>query len=191
MKFGLRPELRVGLALLPLCACTPAYPKLPPLPDNAPPFTTADAAFLQQANEHDLTQIALAKLTVDHARSNDVKTLGQDALKDYEAHRKTLSTLAGKHDLALTTTVLAADQEKTDRLSKLHGPAFDRAYMKAIRDDAQANQASIGTVFTTTKDSDVKAAATDLQKLDQRYISSAFSWLPQLATRKHRSGTHR
>jgi len=177
-----------GFALLSLCACTPAYPKLPPLPEKAPPFTTADAAFLQQANEHDLTQIALAKLTVDHARSGDVKTLGQDAAKDYDAHRKTLAALASKHDLALTDTVLTSDQAIVDRLSKLHGPAFDRAYVKAMRDDAQANQGAIGSVFTSTKDSDVKSAATGQQKLDQRYISSAYSWMPQLSTRKHRKG---
>lgn len=178
-----------GLAFLPLCACTPAYPKLPPLPEKAPPFTTADAAFLQQANEHDLKQIALSKLTIDHARSADVKSLGQDAAKDYDAHRKTLATLASKHDLSLTDTMLASDQEAVDHLSSLHGPAFDRAYMKTLRDDAQANESAITGAVTSSKDGDVKTAATGLQKLDQRYISSAYSWLPQLSTRKHRTAS--
>ncbi|GBQ87517.1 hypothetical protein AA0535_1301 [Asaia krungthepensis NRIC 0535] len=158
------------------------------MPDKAPPFTTADAAFLQQANEHDLAQIAFGKLTSDHARSPEIKDNGTQVVKDYEAHRKSLSTLAGKHDLTLTTTLLADDQAKLDRLSKLHGKSFDRAYMTALRDESQSSGAAIASVFTTTKDSDVKTSATDLQKLDQRYISAAYSWLPQIATRRHKTG---
>ncbi|WP_336763713.1 DUF4142 domain-containing protein [Asaia sp. VD9] len=182
----MRHGLWTMAAMLSLCACTPAYPRLPPLPDKAPPFTTADAAFLQQANEHDLTQIALGKLTIDHARSSEIKENGQALVKDYDAHRTALSTLASKHDLTLTSTLVADDQAKLDHLSKLHGRAFDRAYMSAVRDESQSSGTAIASVFTTTKDSDVKASATEMQKLDQRYISSAYSWLPQLATRKHK-----
>lgn len=179
MKAG----LWIGLAALPLCACTPGYPRLPPLPDKAPPFTTADAAFLQQANEHDLTQIALSKLAVDHARATEVKDLAQTTQKNYEAHRKTLAALASKHDLTLTETPLANDQATIDRVSHLHGPAFDKAYVTALRDESQADEKAIASA-AGTKDSDLKSAATGLQKLDEQAISSAYSWMPKLAVRK-------
>lgn len=175
----------IGAATLLLCACTPDYPKLPPLPAKAAPFSTADAAFLQQANEHDLTEAAMAKLADNHARSSDVKALGARSATDYEAHRKTLASLADKHGLALTDTLMAKDQERVDRLSGLHGRAFDRAYVEAMEREAKSVQPVITTTYTTTKDSDVKAAATAMQKLDQRSISSAYSWLPQLSTRKY------
>jgi len=187
--FIMKAGLWIALAALPLCACTPGYPRLPPLPDKAPPFTTADAAFLQQANEHDLTQIGLGKLAADHARSGEVKSFAKTTVADYEAHRKTLAALAGKHDLSLTETPLANDKAQIDRLDHLHGPAFDRAYMMTIRDETRANEGSIASVFSTTKDSDLKNAATSLQKLDQGVISSAYSWLPQLAVRKSHKKT--
>ncbi|GAB6854774.1 DUF4142 domain-containing protein [Asaia astilbis] len=187
MKTG----LWIALAALPLCACTPDYPRLPPLPAQAAPFTTGDAAFLQQANEHDLTQVALGKLAADHARAAEVKDLALSSVKDYEAHRATLATLAGKHDLALTDAPLARDQATIERLSKLHGPRFDTAYVTALRDEAQANEKATVSASATLKDGDLKSAATALQKLDQSRISSAYSWLPHLSTRKHSRGQKR
>lgn len=184
MKAG----LWIGLAALPLCACTPGYPRLPPLPDKAPPFTTADAAFLQQANEHDLTQIALSKLAADHARATEVKDLAQTTEKNYDAHRKTLATLASKHDLTLTETPLASDQTTIDRVSHLHGPAFDKAYVTALRNESQENEQAIASA-ATTKDSDIKNAAAGLQTLDKQVISSAYSWMPKLAVRKTHKST--
>lgn len=177
--------------VLPLCACTPNYPRLPPLPEQAPPLTTADAAMMQQINEHDLTQIAMSKLASDHALAEAVKTLGANAVKDYTDHRNTLAALASQHNLTVTETLLARDQATVDRLSKVHGPVFDRAYVKALQSEADATKSMMATVVSSSKTAELKTVATAAQTLDARYISSAYSWLPQYSTRKHRGTTGR
>ncbi|WP_367160204.1 DUF4142 domain-containing protein [Kozakia baliensis] len=178
--------LSTTLPLLALTACgVPKYPHAPELPAKAPPFQTADAAFIQFVNENDVMQIELGKLATDHSASAKVKELAANLVKDHTDNRTKLSAIVAKHDMTLTETPMKEDKEKLEDIGKLHGARFDRAYLAEVEKSHKTIDTQSSNEVASTKDGDLKTVASATQVLDQKYIAQAYSLLPQRAARHY------
>ncbi len=104
-------------------------------PANRPPYDIAenrisDKQFLERAVMRGLTQIELGKLAVQKASSPDLKMFGQKMMDDRTKLNTRLARLAGKEGLAVPGSLDGKHQARVDKLAKLSGEEFDKAYVK-------------------------------------------------------------
>src|SRR5689334_15410130 len=91
---------------------------------------TADSTFVTKAAQGGMAEVKLGNLAKEKAESPDVKNFGQTMVTDHTKAGDELKQIASSKNITLPTDIDAKDQAKYDRLSKLSGAAFDRAYMR-------------------------------------------------------------
>jgi putative membrane protein len=117
----------------------------------------ADRTFALEAAKGGLAEVELGKVAVEKASSPDVKQFGQRMIDDHGKASEELKTWASGKNLSLPTELDAKSQATKDRLSKLSGPAFDRAYISDMVRDHNKDVADFQRAEKTCKDADLKA----------------------------------
>lgn len=176
MKMRTATGLAVAFAVSSTLAAaqTPATPR----PSQAPPAAThhdmkssnmnADEHFVMEAASGGMAEVALGKLAADKASSAKVKDFGQRMVTDHGKANDELKSLASSKNINLPNSMDAKHQATYDRLSKLSGAAFDRAYMADMLADHQKDVAAFRKEAQSGKDSEIKAwAAKTLPTLEE------------------------
>jgi putative membrane protein len=96
---------------------------------------SATPAFVKAAAQGSMSEVELA--TLGKTSRDDVKTLAQTIKDDHEEANSELKSLATDKHWTLPMQVSAAQKATADRLSKLSGAAFDRAYVDDVVKDHQ------------------------------------------------------
>src|SRR5947199_10744429 len=99
--------------------------------------TVSDKTFVKKAAEGGLAEVELVQLAAQKATSDDVKKFGQRMVDDHSKANDELKSIAGNKNITTPQDVDAKHKALMDRLSKLSGPAFDRASMSEMVKDAQ------------------------------------------------------
>lgn len=120
----------------------------------------ADQKFIIEAARGGMAEVELGKLAADKASSDQVKQFGQRMVSDHGKANDELKTIAGGKNITLPTDLDAKDKALHDRLSKLSGAQFDRAYMQAMVRDHRKDVNEFKRESTSGKDADVKAFAS-------------------------------
>jgi putative membrane protein len=120
---------------------------------------TADSNFATKAAEGGMAEVQLGNLAKEHAASEDVKKFGQLMVDDHTKINDELKPIAAKKNITLPANVNAKQQAAYDRLSKLSGAEFDRAYMKDMVTDHRADISEFKKESTSGADADFKAFA--------------------------------
>jgi putative membrane protein len=101
------------------------------LPETTPASQKVDdKSFLKHAAIGGLEEVELGKLAQQKASSDAVKQFGERMVTDHTKANDQLKEVAGKENVAVPTTLDKKGQSRIDKLSKLSGPQFDKAYMK-------------------------------------------------------------
>jgi putative membrane protein len=115
-----------------------------------------------------MAEVELGKLAADKASSDEVKKFGQRMVDDHGKANDELKKLAENKNITLPTAPDAKHKATIDRLSKLSGEAFDRAYMQEMLKDHRKDVSEFRTESKSGKDADVKAwAAKTLPTLEE------------------------
>ncbi|HMD34850.1 MAG TPA: DUF4142 domain-containing protein, partial [Vicinamibacterales bacterium] len=115
-----------------------------------------------------MAEVELGKLAIEKASSDQVKQFGQRMIDDHGKANDELKTIAQQKNITLPTAISAKDKAERDRLTKLSGAAFDRAYMSAMLTDHKKDVSEFRVESTSGKDADIKAfAAKTLPTLEQ------------------------
>jgi putative membrane protein len=109
-----------------------------------------------EAAEGGMAEVELGKLATQNAESAQVKQFGQRMVDDHTKANDELKKVAEQKGVTLPTQLSAKDQASKDKLSKLKGEQFDRAYMHDMVKDHKTDVAEFQKASTTAKDSDVK-----------------------------------
>jgi len=127
----------------------------------------ADNGFVTKAANGGLAEVKLGTLATQKAASADVKAFGQQMVDDHGKANDELKQLASSKGITLPTNIDAKEQAKYDRLSKLSGAEFDRAYMKEMVSDHRMDVSEFRRESQRGSDPDVKAwAAKTLPTLE-------------------------
>jgi len=127
-----------------------------------------DNTFVTKAAQGGLAEVELGKLAVEKASSDQVKQFGQRMVDDHGKANEELKTLAQQKNITVPTDIGAKEKALRDHLTKLSGPAFDRAYMSAMLSDHKKDVGEFRVESTSGKDADIKAfAAKTLPTLEQ------------------------
>ena len=158
-------------------AQTPASgaPKTPPAKQGATEHkgatetkAGADNHFVMEAAKGGLAEVELGKLATEKASSSEVKKFGQRMVDDHGKANDELKTLAQSKNITLPAQVDPKDKAFADKLSKMSGEQFDRAYMQHMLADHRKDVNAFRTESQSGKDPDVKSwAAKTLPTLEE------------------------
>jgi len=133
----------------------------------AAPVFAADDAWVMKVAKGGMAEVELGKMAADKASADNVKQFGQRMVTDHSKANDELKALAESKKITLPTEMGAEEKALHDRLAKLSGPAFDRAYMKAMLDDHVKDVNAFKMEAKSGKDPDIKAwAAKTLPTLE-------------------------
>jgi putative membrane protein len=177
----MKNAILVGTAVLALSAA-PSFAQAPPAGQTKTPpagQTKADAArdtakadtakagakmagdqtFVKKAAIGGMAEVELGTLAKDKASSDQVKQFAQRMVDDHGKANDELKTLAQNKNITLPTELDAKHKAVRDRLSKLSGAQFDKAYMQAMLKDHREDVSEFRSESRSAKDPDVKAFA--------------------------------
>jgi putative membrane protein len=124
----------------------------------------SDPAFAKAAAEGGFAEVKFGQLAEDKATSQEVKDFAKRMVTDHTKADDALKAAVSKDKLSVTvpSQLDAKDQTVYDRLSKLSGSAFDRAYARNMVRDHVTDVAAFRHEANGGKDASIKsfAAAT-------------------------------
>jgi putative membrane protein len=92
----------------------------------------ADQAFLTKAIQGNLAEVQMGKLAQEKGQSEGVKSFGQMLATDHADTNKKATETASKVGVAPPTAPSSEQTAMYNKLSKLSGDAFDRAFAKEM-----------------------------------------------------------
>jgi putative membrane protein len=119
-----------------------------------------DQKFVREAAIGGMAEVELGKLAQQNASSADVKAFGQRMVDDHSKANDELKTIAQKKNITLPTEMDAKNKALHDRLAKLQGAQFDKAYMQAMLQDHRKDVNDFKHESMSGSDPDVKQFAT-------------------------------
>jgi len=119
-----------------------------------------EQAFLKEAATGGLMEVELGRLATEKASSAEVKQFGQRMVEDHGKANQQLSTIAQQKNVQVPTELTGKAKADYDRLSKLSGEQFDRAYMQMMVRDHRKDVGDFRKQSTSAKDPDLKSFAS-------------------------------
>jgi len=130
-------------------------------PTGKPPaLASGDREFIQTVAKGGMAEVALGELAGARAANADVKQFGLRMVQDHGKANEELAQLARDKRVEPPKEVDRTQKSVHDRLAKLSGDAFDRAYVQEMLKDHQKDVADFRTESKSGKDADVKAWAS-------------------------------
>jgi len=123
-------------------------------------LSSADQAFIKEAATGGLMEVELGRLAAEKASNADVKQFAQRMVDDHGKANQQLSTIAQQKSVQVPTELTGKAKADHDRLSKLSGEQFDRAYMQLMVQDHRKDVGESRKQSTKAKDADVKSFAS-------------------------------
>lgn len=93
-----------------------------------------DKKFLKEAALNGMTEIELGKIASEKASNAQVKQFAQRMIDEFTSGQKAILRIASDETITVPKTLDSKHQSRVDRLAKLSGSEFDRAY---IQDEAK------------------------------------------------------
>jgi len=118
-----------------------------------------DEAFAKEAAIGGMAEVELGNLAKEKAASSDVKQFGERMVTDHSKANDELKQWAQQKNVTLPAELDAKHKALRDKLAKLSGDAFDKAYMREMVTDHQHDVAAFRRESTSGKDPDLKAWA--------------------------------
>ena len=120
----------------------------------------ADSTFVKEAAMGGLAEVELGRLAAQKAQSPDVKQFAQRMVDDHSKANDQLKPIAQQKGIEVPAQLTGKHKSEYDRLSKLSGAQFDRAYMQLMLQDHRKDVSDFRKESASGKDPDVKQFAS-------------------------------
>jgi putative membrane protein len=121
--------------------------------------TAADKNFMVAAAEGGMLEVRLGEVAEKKGASQEVKAFGAMMVSDHGKAGEDLKSVAAKHGIEVPGDLDAKHKAIVDRLAKLSGSAFDKAYIDEMLKDHMKDASAFQGVAKNAKDPDVKVFA--------------------------------
>jgi len=118
-----------------------------------------DRQFAKEAASGGQAEVKLGQLAQSNGQSEAVKSFGQKMVTDHSKAGEELKRVTEKDNMQAEDTLSAKDQATYDRLAKLHGAEFDRAYARTMVQDHQQDIAEFQKEASQGQDQGLKQFA--------------------------------
>jgi putative membrane protein len=119
----------------------------------------ADKTFVEKAAVGGMAEVQMGKMAQQKGSSDQVKQFGSRMVDDHSKANDELKQIASSKGITLPTDLDAKHKSKMDKMQKLSGAQFDRAYMDDMVADHKEDVADFKKQANSGKDSDLKAFA--------------------------------
>jgi putative membrane protein len=120
-----------------------------------------DAQFFQEAADANQAEVALARIAMTRASHPDVRRFAQMMIDEHGRAQNDLLELARIQGHSPQPTLTPDRQQLQDRLERLSGPEFDRAYIEAMVREHQRAITKFENQVRTGRDVQAKNYAAD------------------------------
>lgn len=121
---------------------------------------TSDKKFVEEAAHGSMLEVELGKLAQQNGSSEKVKEFGKKMVEDHTKASEELKEAASKANIPLPDGEHAKKHKKmVDKLSKLQGAEFDKAYAKAMVKDHDEDVAAFQKQAENGQSPEIKAFA--------------------------------
>jgi putative membrane protein len=132
-----------------------------------------DTAFVANASAGGMTEIEASKLADTHAKSDDVKSFATKMVTDHTKAGDELTSTAQKDGFTPATGPTPAQQAKLNKLGKLNGTAFDKAYKSMMLSDHAQTVALFKKEKSSGHNDDLKSFASDTLPTIEDHLAMA------------------
>jgi putative membrane protein len=136
-------------------------------------LSPADKMFVNKAAQGGMAEVELGQLATQKGQSQQVKDFGQKMVDDHSKANDQLKSIASQENITLPTGLDAKDQAVKDRLSKLSGAQFDKAYMQDMVQDHNQDVAEFQKEASNGKDPAVKNFAQQTLPVLKEHLKMA------------------
>jgi putative membrane protein len=119
----------------------------------------ADRKFIMDAARGNMAEVELGKLAAERGSSDAVKQFGQRMADDHGKAQDELKGLAQNKGVTMPADLDPKHKQLRDRLSKLSGADFDKAYINEMVRDHKKDVGGFKREAGRSKDAEVKAWA--------------------------------
>ncbi|HUA64309.1 MAG TPA: DUF4142 domain-containing protein [Alphaproteobacteria bacterium] len=131
--------------------------------DNRGQFSASDYKFAKEAARGGKFEVTLGNVAASNSRNASVQQFGQQMVKDHGRAGQKLQQIATSKNATLPDELSAKQQREVDRLSKLTGPEFDKAYVACMIKAHKADEKAFKKASEEADDPDLRNfAATTL-----------------------------
>ena len=130
-----------------------------------------DQAFVKEAALGGMAEVDLGQLASTKAADEKVKAFAQKMVADHSKANDELKALASSKQVMMPTALDAKHKATHDRLAKMSGSAFDRAYVTDMVADHRKDVADFKHQAMAAKDPDVKAFAAKTLPTLQEHLT--------------------
>jgi putative membrane protein len=151
-----------------------------------------DTHFARAAALGGMAEIQLGKLAGARASNEVVKAFGERMVVQHGAAGDQLKAAAQKENITLPASPDSKEQQIYDRLARLSGSAFDRAYAKDMVEDHEKDLADFQNEANNGQDENIKAFAAQTIPMIQEHLNQARDMLKTVSqqTSGRRVGAH-
>lgn len=145
------------------------------LPGNGPdamPMRVDDKKFVKDAALGGMTEVELGKLATQKASSDAVKQFGQKMVDDHGKANDQLKQIAAKENINVPDSLDSKHQSRIDKLAKLSGPDFDKAYIKDQIKDHQSDVNDFKNEAQYGSDANIKQFASNTLPTLEEHLSA-------------------
>jgi putative membrane protein len=118
-----------------------------------------DQKFADKAAQGGLAEVDLGNVAKQNGANETVKQFGDRMVTDHSKANDELKSLAQQKNWTLPTKPSASDMSQKDRLAKMNGAAFDKAYMRDMVQDHEKDVKVFEKCASSCTDPELKAWA--------------------------------
>ena len=133
--------------------------------------TSGPESFMKDAAQGGMAEVKMGELATKNAKDPEIKKFGQMMMTDHGAAGKDLEALAKKKNVTLPTDI-GSHQSTHDKLSKMTGDDFDKAYVNAMVNDHESDLSAFEKQAANSTDPDVKAFAAKVVPVIKKHLDA-------------------
>jgi putative membrane protein len=145
-----------------------------------------DLAFAKDAARLGMAKIQLGKLAEDSGSSQAARTFGTRMVAEHRKAGDKLKEAAALEHITLPTDLAAKDQASYDRLSKLSGADFDRAYAQEMVKEHQHDLQAFQREANRGNDAAIRGFASQTIPMIQQHLEQAKEMLKTVSPTSNR-----
>jgi len=134
---------------------------------------SGDQHFVMETANASMAEVELGKLAQARGANPSVKAFGQQMVTDHSKANDELKQLASSKKITLPSAIDAAHKAVRDRLAKLSGAAFDKAYADEMVKGHQTVVASFKQEAEGGTDAEIKAWANKTLPTIEKHLQQA------------------
>jgi putative membrane protein len=136
-------------------------------------LSKSDRSFAEEAAMGGMAEVELGKLAQQNAQSDDVKQFGARMVQDHTNANQQLMPILSAQDITVPTQLDATHRKTYDRLSKMRGAEFDRAYMRDMVQDHEKDVKKFRQEAEHGTDPDLKNFAQNTLPVLEQHLKMA------------------